>query len=138
MSDSSRSQTAQRLPRGALAWREYKLKLLSGRTVILAFSLGDPDDFTIARVKRERAAANLGLLIVMDDPDSSEEVVLWFQRATSLTLMSQNGDMLIGDEVSALLPRYFTAFFDEVKDLAPGLADVIFAPTSAPHDKNLH
>jgi hypothetical protein len=34
--------------------------------------------------------------------------------------------MLIGDEVQALLPRYFTVFFDEIKDIAPDLADVLF------------
>jgi hypothetical protein len=64
-------------------------------------------------------------------------VVLWFHQATSLTLVSQNGDMMIGDEVRSLLPRYFAAFFDDIKDIAPDLADVrLAAPRTG--DKSLH
>ena len=111
---------------------------MSGRTAILGFSLADPRHKTMARVKRERAASNLGLLIVLDDPDSVEEVVLWFQQATSLTLLSQGGDMLIGEEVRALLPRYFTVFFDEVKEIAPDLSDILLAPVPRTGEKNLH
>jgi hypothetical protein len=115
-----------RRPLGTLAWRQYDVKLDAGRCVTVGFSLSDPNDETIAEIKRKHGASNLGFLIILDDPDSLEEVVLWFQQATSLTMMSQNGAMLIGDEVSALLPRYFTVFFDEIKDIAPDLADVLF------------
>src|SRR5690242_8916515 len=101
----------RRRPPGSLAWRQYEVKLMSGRTAILGFSLADPRHQTMARIKRQHDAVNLGLLIVLDDPESLEEVVLWFQQATSLTLLSQNDDMMIGDEVRALLPRYFTVFF---------------------------
>ncbi|WIM10172.1 hypothetical protein [Enhydrobacter sp.] len=92
----------------------------------VGFSLADPHDETIAEIKRRHGASNLGFLVILDDPDSVEEVVLWFQQASSLTMMSQTGAMLIGDEVQALLPRYFTVFFDEIKDIAPDLADVLF------------
>ena len=128
----------RRRPPGSLAWRQYEVKLISGRTVILGFSLADPRNRTMARIKREHAAVNLGLLIVIDDPESLEEVVLWFQQATSLTLLSQNDDMTIGDEVRALLPRYFTVFFDEVKEIAPELADILLAPVLRTGEKNLH
>jgi hypothetical protein len=138
MTGSSRSPVEGRLPPGALAWRQYEVKLLSGRTATVAFSLGDPGDRTIARVKREREACNLGLLVVLNDPDSAEEVVLWFQHATSLTLLSHGGDMMIGEEVAALLPRYFTAFFDEVKDIAPELGEVIFMRVPRTTDRNLN
>lgn len=111
---------------------------MSGRTAILGFSLADPDHATMARIKSEHEASNLGLLVVLDDPDSLEEVVLWFQHATSLTLLSQGGDMLIGEEVRALLPRYFTVFFDEVKEIAPDLADILLAPVPRTGEKNLH
>jgi hypothetical protein len=114
------------------------VKLMSGRTATLGFSLADPRHRTMARIKREHAAVNLGLLIVLDDPESREEVVLWFQQATSLTLLSQNDDMTIGDEVRALLPRYFTVFFDEVKEIAPDLADILLAPVLRTGEKNLH
>jgi hypothetical protein len=50
--------------------------------------------------------------------------VLWFHQAESLTLLSQNGETVIGNEVTALLPRYFAVFFDDVKALAPQLAHV--------------
>jgi hypothetical protein len=72
-----------RCPAGSLAWREYEVKLVSGRTATLGFSLADPRDKTIARLKQKHNASHLGLLVVLDDPDSLEEVVLWFQQATS-------------------------------------------------------
>jgi hypothetical protein len=127
----------KRRPPGSLAWQQYQVNLMSGRAVTLGFSLGDPRDTTMARIKQEHGASHLGLLVVLDDPDSLEEVVLWFHQATSLTLVSQNGDTMIGVEVRALLPRYFAAFFDDVKDLAPELANVaLAAPRTG--DKNLH
>jgi hypothetical protein len=138
MADGPRSGQDRRRPPGALAWRQYEVKLLSGHTAILGFSLADPLHKTMARVKREHDAVNLGLLIVLDDPDSLEEVVLWFQQARSLTLLSQNGDMMIGEEVKALLPRYFTAFFDEIKEIALDLADILFAPAPRTGERNLH
>lgn len=113
------------------------MKLISGRTAILGFSLADPRDKAMARMKRAHDATHLGLLIVLDDPDSVEEVVLWFQQATALTLVSHNGEMLIGAEVRGLLPRYFAAFFDEIKDIAPDLASVrLAAPKTG--DRTLH
>ena len=66
-----------------------------------------------------------------------------FQETKSLTmayiptLLSQNGEITIGDEVSALLPRYFAVFFDDVKALAPQLAHVkLCLPETV--GKNLH
>ena len=138
MVDIRRSGEDRRRPPGSLAWRQYEVKLVSGRTAILGFSLADPRHTTMARVKREHHASNLGLLVVLDDPDSIEEVVLWFQQATSLTLLSQNGDMMIGKEVRALLPRYFTVFFDEIKEIAPDLADISLAAVPRTGDRNLH
>ena len=113
---------SKRRPPGSLAWQQYEVNLISGRAVTLAFSLGDPRDETMARMKERHHATHLGLLIVLDDPDSLEEVVLWFDQARSLTLLSHNGEVMIGAEVSALLPRYFAVFFDDVKALAPQLA----------------
>ena len=137
MSSVSHSKAERRRPRGALAWRQYRVKLVSGRTATLGFSLADPHDKTMARVKQAHDASHLGLLVVLDDPNSLEEVVLWFQQTTSLTLISQNGDMMISDEVRVLLPRYFAVFFDEIKDVAPDLANVRLAvPRTG--DKKLH
>jgi hypothetical protein len=103
----------------------------------LGFSLADARRSTMARLKREHGASHLGLLVVLDDPDSQEEVVLWFHHATSLTLVSQNGDVMIGDEVRGLLPRYFAVFFDEIKDITPALAHVrLVVPRTG--DKSLH
>lgn len=127
----------RRCPPGSLAWQQYQVRLVSGRTATLGFSLADPNDKTMARMKREYDATHLGLLIVLDDPDSVEEVVLWFQQATSLTLVSHNGDMLIGAEVRGLLARYFAVFFDDIRDVAPDLASVrLAAPRTG--DRNLH
>ena len=127
----------KRRPPGSLAWQQYEVNLMSGRAVTLAFSLSDPRDETMARVKERHRASHLGLLIVLDDADSVEDVVLWFQHAQSLTLLSQNSEVVIGDEVKALLPRYFAVFFDDVKALAPELACVRLAlPESAA--KTLH
>jgi hypothetical protein len=93
----------------------------------------------MARMKRKYKASHFGLLVVLDDPGSTEEVVLWFHRAASLTLMSHTGDEIIGDEVQALLPHYFAVFFDEIRDLAPGLADIVL-PHVPPGtgEKHLH
>jgi len=91
----------------------------------------------MATAKKRHAASHLGLLVILDDPESLEEAVLWLHRTSSLTLVSGNGDTIIGDEVRALLPRYFAAFFDEVKEFAPGLAEVKFVvPRTG--DKSLH
>lgn len=117
----------KRCPPASLAWQQYEVKLISGRTVTLAFSLADPNDETISRVKEAHGASHLGLLMVLD-PDSVEEVALWFHQAQSLTLLSQNGAIIIGDEVTALLPRYFAVFFDDVKALAPELSCARFLP----------
>ena len=125
-------------PPGSLAWRQYEVKLASGRTAIFGFSLADPNHKTMAEVKRKHHAANLGLVIVLDDPDSVEEVVLWFHQASALTLMSQNGDVMISEEAQALLPRYFTVFFDEIKDIAPDLADVVLVRVPKTGEKNLN
>ena len=114
---------AKRCPPGSLAWQQYEVNLTSGRAVTLAFSLGDPRDETMARMKERHRASHLGLLVVLDDPQSTEDVVLWFHQARSLTLLSQNGEIEIGHEVRALLPRYFAVFFDDVKALAPELAE---------------
>jgi hypothetical protein len=122
---------------GSLARRQYEVKLVSGETVTLGFSLADANDESMARLKREHGASHMGLLIVLGDPNSLEEVVLWFQQATTLTLLSQNGDTMIGDEVKILLPRYFTVFFDEIKDVAPELANITLAAPKT-GDKNLH
>ena len=61
--------------------------------------------------------------MVRGDPESVEEVLLWIQQTTSISLFSQTA-LVVGHEVRALLPRYFAVFFDEVKDLAPDLAMV--------------
>ncbi|SJZ91727.1 hypothetical protein SAMN02745126_02863 [Enhydrobacter aerosaccus] len=113
------------------------MKLLSGRTATLGFSLSDPDDVIVYRLQQEHEAAHLGMLVVLDDPESLEEVVLWFQQETSLTLVSQNGETMIGEEMKNLLPRYFAIFFDDIKDVAPDLANIRLAvPRTG--DKTLH
>lgn len=117
----------QRGPPGSLAWQQYQVNLMSGRAVTLAFSLADPSDAVMARVKERHGASHLGLLVVLDDPDSVEEAVFWFDQARALTLLSQHREMVIGNEVMALLPRYFAVFFDDVKALAPQLAHVRFS-----------
>jgi hypothetical protein len=124
-------------PLGTLAWRQYEVRLDSGHAT-MGFSLADPEDETIAEIKRKHDASNLGFLVILDDPESLEEVVLWFQQAGALTLMSQNGAMLLGDEVRSLLPRYFTLFFDEIRDIAPDLADVLLLGVPKTGTRHLH
>lgn len=119
-------QSKETEPLAILAWRQYDVKLHSGCLVTVGFSLSDPQDRTIADIKVKYTASHLGFLVVLDDPDSLEEPVLWLCQAGTLTMMSQNGAMLMSNEIKALLPRYFTMFFDEIKDIAPDLADVLF------------
>lgn len=114
----------QRCPPGSVAWQQYQVTLASGRAVTLAFSLADPRDAAMALMKQRHGASHLGLLLVLDDPESGEDAVLWLDRAQALTLLSHRREMVIGDEVKALLPRYFATFFDDVKALAPLLSGV--------------
>ena len=119
-----------------IAWRQYEAKLASGFTATLGFSLGDPCEANTARVMAAYGASHLGLFVVLDDPQSMEVPVLWFQEAACLTLLSPN-PMKIGDEVRGLLPHYFTVFFHKIKDLAPDLGKVrLIAPRTG--DKKLH
>lgn len=131
------SAASKYCPPASLACQEYQVTLGPGRTVTVCLSLADPRDKTIARVMAAHDARHMGLLVLLDDPESPEETILWFHQATALTLVAQNGDILIGDELRALLPRYFAAFFDEIRELAPELADVKLAvPRTG--DKRLH
>ena len=57
---------SKRCPPGSLAWQQYQLNLKSGRAVTLGFSLGDPRDDTIARMKDRHRASHLGLLVVLE------------------------------------------------------------------------
>ncbi len=112
----------RRRPFGTLAWRQYRVPLLSGEAATIGLSLGDPKNRMMEQLRRSHGAARVGLLVVIDDPESPEEIVVWFQQETTLTLISQDGDAMIGAEISSVLPRYFAAFFDDVKDIAPDLA----------------
>ena len=127
----------RRCPAGALAWRQYRVPLLSGRTATIGLSLGDPRNRTMASLKRSHDAAHVGLLVVLDDPGSPEEIVVWFQQATTLTLITQDNDARLGPEITGVLPRYFAAFFDDIKDIAPDLAHIrLAAPKTL--DRTLH
>lgn len=117
----------RRCPAGALAWRQYRVPLLSGDAATIGLSLGDPDDRTISSLKRSHDAAHVGLLVVLGDPDSPEEIVVWFQQATTLTLITRDNEARLGPEITGVLPRYFAAFFDDIKDIAPDLARVRLA-----------
>jgi hypothetical protein len=130
------SESERRWLPSPIAWRQYNVKLASGFTATLGFSLGDSSDATTARVMKAYDASYLGLLVVLDDPQSVEAAVLWFQQATTLTLVSPDS-IRISDEVRGLLPRYFTAFFDDIKDLAPVLGSIrLIAPRTG--DRKLH
>ena len=130
------SEPGKRWLPSPIAWRRYDVKLASGPAATLGFSLADRTEVDTARILEAYEASHLGLFVVLGDPDSLEAVMLWFQQATVLTLFSPD-PMKIGDEVRGLLPRYFTAFFDEVRDLAPGLGSIrLIAPRTG--DRNLH
>ncbi len=131
-----RSESERRWLPSPIAWRQYEAKLVSGVTATLGFSLGDPCDANTARVMAAYKASHLGLFVALDDPQSMEAPVLWFQEAACLTLLSPD-PIKIGDEVRGLLPRYFAVFFHEIRDMAPDLGRVrLIAPRTG--DKNLH
>ena len=122
------SQSENRWLPSPLAWRQYEVKLASGVTAKLGFTLGDPGDAKTARVTKAYGATRLGLFLVLGDPQSREAAVLWFQQTRFLTLFSSD-PMMIGEEVRGLLSRYFAAFFDDIRDVAPDLASVrLIAP----------
>ena len=117
----------RRCPAGALAWRQYRVPMLPGHSATIGLSLGDPGDRTMASLKASHDAAHVGLLVVLDDPESPEEIVVWFHQATTLTLICRDGDARLGPEITGVLPRYFAAFFDDIKDIAPDLGRVRLA-----------
>ncbi len=122
---------------GLLAWREYEIKLGSGNAVTLEFSLADGKHRTVARMKRAYEALHLGLLTIIGDLDSEEEAVLWLHQATALTLVAQEGDIMISGEVREILPRYFAVFFDEIRQIAPDLAHIALVAAKT-GDRSLH
>lgn len=118
------------------------MTLHPGRTITLGFSLADPHDGRISILKQRHIASHLGLLVLFDDTEAGDtdtpgQVLLWLHQSGVLTLIAQSGDGIVSDDVRAILPRYFAAFFDEIKELAPDLAGVTLAmiPTN---DKTLH
>jgi hypothetical protein len=131
------NDSARRCPPGSLGWAEYRVTLRSGSQIMLGFSLSDPLDRRMAVLKQRHAASHLGLLVILDDPESTEEAILWLHQATSLTLIAQQGGVFISDEVKAFLPRYFAAFFDEIKEVAPSLVDVALVMPRV-GDRTLH
>jgi hypothetical protein len=64
--------------------------------------------------------------------------VLWLRQAGTLTMISRNGAMFMGEEIRTLLPRYFTVFFDEIRDIAPDLADVLFVGVPPANNEHLN
>ncbi len=131
---SDGSAGAQRPP-GSLAWREYQVELRSGLVTKMGFMLADPRHEVAAHIKRTYGASHLGL-VMFSDPDS-HSIVWWFQRMQLLTLITHHADAEICEEMKIILPRYFAAFFDDIKDIAPGLGGVtLVMPRTG--DRRLH
>lgn len=122
-------------PPGALAWQEYEVDLRTGRPIRLAFMLADPAQPAAAEMKRTYQAQHLGLLVVADQEQPC--IVWWFQQESTLTLIPRRGDTPIGDALKKVLPRYFAAFFDDIKDVAPGLERVTLIARRT-GDRRLH
>ncbi len=130
------SKASTRAPPDQIAWQPYEVRLMSGHTATIIFSLGDLDDPRMAQILGRRGASHLGFVAVLDDPLSTELPLLWYIEDSTLSVVCDRG-IEIGVEIVEVLPRYFTAFFDDIKDRAPELADVGFAvPRTG--DKHLH
>ena len=122
-------------PPGALAWREYEIDLHTGHPLKLGFMLADPTQRGTAQLKRTYKAQHLGMLVL--DGQRLHCIVWWFQQEDALTLIPRHGDSEIDDDLKEILPRYFAAFFDDIKDVAPDLQKVTLV-TPKTGDRRLH
>ena len=108
---------------GRLATREYEVLLPDGTTARLAFALCDPArDNPLARHARRRNAVAFGLLSFEGFAGAPAHPLLWIQTTAGMEMTLSDGDTQPGPELQRLIARHFFLFFDDIRDVAPGLA----------------
>ena len=108
---------------GRLETREYKLALPDGTRAKLAFALCDlARENALARHARKRRAVAFGLLGFEGIAGAPAHPVLWVQTTGGIEMTVSEGDEQPAPELQRLIARHFGLFYDDIKDVAPGLS----------------
>ncbi|MDP1751957.1 MAG: hypothetical protein Q8L22_21110 [Reyranella sp.] len=108
---------------GRLAMREYEVALPDGTQAKLAFALCDlARENALARHARKRGAVAFGLLGFEGFSAAPAHPVLWVQTRAGMEMTVSDGDHPPGLELQRLIARHVALFFDDISDVAPGLA----------------
>ena len=110
---------------GRLATREYQVMLPDGTGAKLSFALCDlARENALARHARWRNALAFGLLGFEGFAEAPAHPVLWVQTTAGMEMTVSDSDDQPGPELQRLIARHFARFFDEISDVAPGLASL--------------
>ena len=108
---------------GRLATREYEVTRPDGAKAKLAFALCDLSrENALARHARKRGAVAFGLLSLEGFAEAPAHPVLWVQTTAGMEMTVSDSDDPPGPELQRLIARHFILFFDDISDVAPGLA----------------
>ena len=108
---------------GRLAAREYEVTLPDGTQAKLAFALCDlARENALARHARKRSAVAFGLLGFEGFAGAPAHPVLWVQTTAGMEMTVSDSDDPPGPELQRLIARHFVLFFEDISDVAPGLA----------------
>jgi len=108
---------------GRLATREYEVTRPDGTQAKLAFALCDLSrENALARHARKRSAIAFGLLSFEGFAEAPAHPLLWVQTAAGMEMTVSDGDKPPGPELQRLIARHFVLFFDDIREVAPGLA----------------
>ena len=108
---------------GRLATREYEVTLPDGAKAKLAFALCDlARENALARHARKRRAVAFGLLGFEGFSGAPAHPVLWVQTIAGMEMTVWDGDDPPAPELQRLIARHFALFYEDIKDVAPGLS----------------
>lgn len=108
---------------GRLATREYEVTLPDDTKAKLAFALCDlARENALARHARKRGAVAFGLLGFEGIVGAPAHPMLWVQTTGGMEMTVSDGDDQPGPELQRLIARHFALFFDDIREVAPGLA----------------
>src|SRR4051812_9391921 len=124
MRSSEDHMSADDLPEGALAYREYEVNS-DGHSGSMAFTLGQPDADTMAsRFAKHVGAYPYGLISILGLPGAPRFPVIWVQTAEQLGVTVADEDLELTDRLKQLIARHITVFFNDVATIAPELAAI--------------
>ena len=117
-------------------------RILQSADIVLHDSLVSPEVLAFIPVSAERIDVGKRAGFRLLTQDNINSLLVDAARRHEIVVRLKGGDPFVfgrgGEEAQALLPRYFTVFFDEIKDIAPDLGDILLSPVPRIGDKTLH